>query len=383
MSRRAKIPPRSSPATIRDVAALAQTSLKTVSRVVNGESGVSPELVQRVQAAIDRLDYHRNLAASNLRRSGGRTRSIGLVLANVVNPWDAGLHRAIEVSALHRGVMVTASSNAEDVRHERELVRMFTARRVDGLIVMAAGDDQSYLGDQRRMSISIVFVDRAPRFLDADAVVVDNEAGTERGVAHLIAHGHRRIGFVGAPQTIVTATQRLAGYRAALAAANIPIDEELVRADVVGSEQAHQVVLELMRLNDAPTALFAGQNLITVGAVRSLRDLDLHRSVALVGFDDVPMADMLEPAVSVLAQDPEAIGRQAATVLFERLDGSTAPTRTHVIPVTLLARGSGELPGPYQSIRRRRGATAYQTSASEKAPSKQGEGLLVVNVGGK
>jgi LacI family transcriptional regulator len=339
---------RSSPPTIRDVAALAGTSLKTVSRVVNGEAGVSADLVKRVQVAIDRLDYHRNLAASNLRRSGGRTRSIGLLLSNVVNPLDAGLHRAIEEVALDRGVVVLASSVAEDAQRERELVRTFTARRVDGLIIMAAGHDQSYLSDQRRMSMSIVFVDRPPAFFDADAVVVDNEAGTARGVAHLIAHGHRRIGYLGAPHTIVTAVQRLAGYRFALAKAGVEQDESLVQLDVADSDHAYETVMRVMTRDDAPTALFASQNLITVGVVRALRQLDMHRRVALVGFDDVPLADLLEPAVTVLAQDPSAIGSRAATTLFERLDGSTAPTRTHVIPVTLVERGSGELTGPHR-----------------------------------
>jgi LacI family transcriptional regulator len=325
--------------------------LKTVSRVVNGEAGVSPELVAKVRTAIERLDYHRNMAASNLRRTGGRTRSIGLLLSNVTNPLDAGLHHAIEEAALDRGVVVIASSVGEDARRERELVGAFTARRVDGLILMAAGHDQSYLADQRRMSMSIVFVDRPPAFFDADTVVVDNRDGTARGVAHLLAHGHRRIGYIGAPHTIVTAAQRLAGYRDALSKARVKVDEDLIQLDVADSEQAYEVVLTMMRGRTSPTALFAGQNMITIGVVHALRELNLHRTVALVGFDDIPMADLLEPAVTVLAQDASAIGRQAAAALFERLDGSTAPTRTHVIPVTLIERGSGEIPGPHKTRR--------------------------------
>jgi LacI family transcriptional regulator, galactose operon repressor len=352
MSERTASSHRSSPPTIRDVAALAGTSLKTVSRVVNGEPGVSPELGRRVRVAIERLDYRRNLAASNLRRVGGRTRSIGLLLTNVINPLDGAIHRAIEDAALDRGVVVIASSIGEDAERERELVGIFTTRRVDGLIIKAAGHDQSYLADQRRMSMSIVFVDRPPAFLDADTVVVDNEQGTARGVAHLIAHGHRRIAYLGALHTIVTAEQRLAGYRAALASARVEGDDTLIKLDLQSSEQAHDVVLRLLRSDHPPTALFAAQNMITIGVVRALRELDLHRSIALVGFDDVPLFDLLEPAVTVLAQDPWAIGRQAATTLFARLDGSTAPTRTHVIPVSLIERGSGELPGPHPAGRR-------------------------------
>jgi LacI family transcriptional regulator len=346
MSERTSNSPRLSHPTIRDVAALAGTSLKTVSRVVNGEPGVSPELGERVRVAIERLDYRRNLAASNLRRSGGRTRSIGLLLSNVVNPLDGAIQRAIEEAALERDVVVIAASIDEDPGREREMVSVFTARRVDGLIIKAAGHDQSYLSDQRRMSISMVFVDRPPAFLDADTVVVDNEKGTACGVAHLVDHGHRRIAYLGALHTIVTAEQRLAGYRTALADARIAIDDSLIHLDLQNSDQAQAVVLQLMRREDPPTALFAAQNMITIGAVRALRELDLHRTVAVVGFDDVPLFDLLEPAVTVLAQDPWEIGRRAAMTLFARLDGSTAPTRTHVIPVSLIERGSGELRRP-------------------------------------
>ena len=333
--------------TIRDVAALAGTSLKTVSRVVNGEPGVSPELGERVRVAIERLDYRRNLAASNLRRSGGRTRSIGLLLSNMINPLDGAIQRAIEEAALDRDVVVIASSIDEDAERERSMVGIFTARRVDGLIIKAAGHDQSYLSDQRRMSMAMVFVDRPPAFLNADTVVVDNESGTARGIAHLIANGHRRIGYLGALHTIVTAEQRVVGYRTALATSRIEADESLIRMDIQNSEHAQSVARELVQGENPPTALFAAQNMITIGVVRALRELDLHRSIAVIGFDDVPLFDLLEPAVTVLAQDAWAIGRQAATALFDRLDGSNAPMRTHVIPVSFIQRGSGEIRGPY------------------------------------
>lgn len=335
------------PPTIRDVAAHAGASLKTVSRVVNGEAGVSPAMERRVRDAISTLDYRPNLTASNLRRVGGRTRSIGLVLSNVGNPLDSGVQRAIEEAAHDRGFVVIGSTIGEDGRREREIVDIFTARRVDGLVIMAAGDDQSYLAEQRRMRISMVFVDRPPAMFESDTVVVDNEAGSARGVAHLIQHGHRRIGFLGAVGSVVTTEQRLAGYLEALRAADIKVDESLITVGNTDSETAHAAAIQLMSGPNPPTALFAGQNLITIGTVRALRELDLHRRVALVGFDDVQLFDLLEPGLTVLAQDPWAIGRRAAERLFARLDGSTEAHRTDVIPVELIERGSGEVPGPF------------------------------------
>ncbi len=335
------------PPTIRDVAARAGASLKTVSRVVNGEPGVSPDMERRVRDAIATLDYRPNMTASNLRRVGGRTRSIGLLLSNVGNPLDNGVQRAIEQAAHDRGFVVIGSTIGEDARREREIVDIFTARRVDGLVIMAAGHDQSYLAEQRRMRISMVFIDRPPAMFESDTVVVDNEEGSARGVAHLVSHGHRRIGFLGGVSSVVTTEQRLAGYFGALRAADIEIDRSLIAVGIQGSEAAHEAAIQMMSGSNPPTALFAGQNLITIGAVRALRQLDLHRRIALVCFDDVQLFDLLDPGLTVLAQDPWAIGRKAAETLFSRLDGSNEGHRTDVIPVELIERGSGEIPGPF------------------------------------
>lgn len=329
--------------TIRDVAALAGTSLKTVSRVVNGESGVSDELVVRVRSAIERLGYRHNLSASNLRRGGGKSRSVGMLVSNVSNPLDAAVHHTIEEMASRRGVAVLASSLNEDPARERQLVEAFAERRVDGLIMMPASHDHSYLLEERRMGMSIVFVDRPPAFFDADAVLVDNRDGTRRGVAHLMGHGHQRLAFLGDRRSIVTAAERFRGYVDAHESARIPVDAQLVRQDILDSEHARVATLELLALDEPPTAIYAAQNLVTIGVVRALRSAGKHHEIALVGFDDIPMSDLLDPAITVLAQDPAAIGRQAATTLFARLDGDRSPTQTFIVPTTMIIRGSGEI----------------------------------------
>ena len=333
--------------TIRDVAALAGTSLKTVSRVVNGESGVSDELSTRVRSAIDRLGYRHNLTASNLRRSGGKTRSVGMLVNNVTNPLDAAVHHAIEEMASHRGIAVLASSLDESPARERQLVEAFASRRVDGLIMMPASHDHSYLVEERRMGMSIVFIDRPPAFFDADAVLVDNRHGTSTGVKHLLAYGHRRIAFLGDRRSIITAAERFRGFADALELAGVSVESDLVRQDLVDSEHALAATLDLLSLDQPPTAIFAAQNLVTIGVVRALRLAAKHHEVALVGFDDVPMGDLLDPAITVLAQDASGIGRQAATTLFARLDGDHSPTQTYIIPTTLIKRGSGEIGPPH------------------------------------
>jgi LacI family transcriptional regulator len=327
-----------------DVAALAGVGLKTVSRVVNREPGVSAALEARVRLAIEQLSYRRDANASMLRRLDGKTQTIGLVLEDVANPFSSALHRAIEDSARARNVLVFAGSCDEDPQRERDLIGSFRERRVDGIIVVPASHDHTYLYEEQRTGTALVFVDRPAAHLNADSVASDNIGGSVAAVEHLVAHGHRRIAFLGDLLSISTAGERLDGYTQALNSAGIERDAALIRTGLRNPEAAARAVEELLGLPDPPTALFTAQNLLTIGGIRALRAASLERRIALIGFDDVALADVVEPAISVVAQDPQALGRTAAELLFRRLDGETSPTTHHVLPVTLIARGSGELP---------------------------------------
>ncbi len=338
--READVRPR---ATIRDVAALAGVGLKTVSRVINGEPGVSPELTARVRDAAERLDFRPNLGARSLRRAGGKTATIGLLLEDVSNPFSAAIHRSIENVARARGVAVFTASVDEDPDRERALVQAFVARRVDGLVMVPAGADQSYLRSEVRAGLSLVFLDRPPGYLDADVVLADNQAGAEDAIRHLVARGHRRVAYLGDLRTISTARERHAGYEAGLREAGIAIDPPLVLHDLHSSDLAEMAAADLFRREDPPTAIFASQNLVTIGAVRALRAAGRQHDVALVGFDEVPLSDLLEPGLTVVAQDVLAIGRGAVEQLFRRLDGDRSPTVRQVVPTRLIPRGSGEI----------------------------------------
>jgi LacI family transcriptional regulator len=330
-------------ATIRDVAALAGVGLKTVSRVINGEPGVSPELTARVRDAAERLDFRPNLGARSLRRAGGKTATIGLLLEDVSNPFSAAIHRAIENVARARGVAVFTASVDEDPERERALVQAFVARRVDGLVMVPAGVDQSYLLSEVRAGLSLVFLDRPPGYLDADVVLAANQAGAEDAIRHLVAQGHRRIAYFGDLLSISTARERHAGYEAGLREAGIAVDPALVLHDLHSSDLAEAAAADLFRRADPPTAVFASQNLVTIGAVRALQTAGRQHDIALVGFDEVPLADLLEPGLTVVAQDVLAIGRGAVEQLFRRLDGDRSPTVRLVVPTRLIARGSGEI----------------------------------------
>ncbi|MFC7616382.1 LacI family DNA-binding transcriptional regulator [Actinokineospora soli] len=329
---------------MRDVAALAGVGIKTVSRVVNNEPGVSPDLAARVRRAVEQLGYRPNLGASSLRRADGKTAAIALVLENIANPFSAAVHRAVEDVARERGVLVFAGSLDEDPRRERDLVQAFTMRRADGLIIAPASDDQGYLYDDVvRTQTPVVFVDRPPHGLRADAVLATNAEGAAAAVHHLADAGHERIAYLGDYVRIPTAADRFRGYREAMVDRGLRVRAEHVAHDLHSAEAAERAVRAMLALDDPPTALFSSQNLVTIAAVRALRALGRQHAVALVGFDDFPVADLLDPGVTVVAQDPAAIGRTAAELLFRRLDGERWEPRQHRVETRLIARGSGEL----------------------------------------
>jgi LacI family transcriptional regulator len=328
--------------TMRDVAALAGVGIKTVSRVVNDVPTVAPELVERVRSATEKLGYRPNLTAASLRRSGGRTNTIGLLLEDVSNPFSSAVHRAVEDCARERDVLVLAGSLDEDPQRERELTRTLIDRRVDGLIVMPAGRDHRYIVAEQAAGTSFVFIDREPSPLLADAVVSDNRGGAREAVTHLLGTGCRSVAYFGDDLEIPTARQRFLGYQDALSAAGIDPDGAIVRHGLRTAEQAREAARAVLTVG-FPDGVFTSQNLVTVGVVAVLHRLALQHRVPLVGFDDVPLADLLEPGLTIMAQDPAAVGRLAAARLFQRINGDTGPAAVHTVPTRLVVRGSGEL----------------------------------------
>lgn len=331
------------PATMRDVAALADVSIKTVSRVVNQEPGVSSDLIDRVMNAVRLLGYHHNTAASNLRRADQRTATIGLLLDDVANPFSSALHRAIEDVARQHDTLVFAGSSDEDPAREEKMVLTLASRRVDGLIVVPTSRSQSGLMHIQRLDRPIVFLDRPAIFHDADSVTVDNRASSSRAICHMAAYGHRRIAFLGDTADLWTSAERHLGYIEGLATAGLQLDPRLIRKNLHGIEAAERATLDLLDESQPPTAFFAGQNLITIGAIRALQSRGLQHRIAVVGFDDFLLADLLDPRVSVIAQQPATLGRVAAELLFARLDGDRAPAHHIEVPTQLIPRGSGEI----------------------------------------
>ncbi|HYM56455.1 MAG TPA: LacI family DNA-binding transcriptional regulator [Solirubrobacteraceae bacterium] len=321
---------------MRDVAQRAGVSLKTVSRVINEEAGVTAGTAARVTEAVAELGFERNDLARSLRH-GRSSATLGLVIEDVANPFYSAVAQAVELAARNRGFLLITASAREDAERERELVTALLRRRVDALLMVPAGPDHRYIAGSTRT----VFLDRPPRGIAADTVLLDNRGGAREAVRHLIEMGHTRIACVTDAAGLYTAQERLAGYRDALHAAGLTEDPSLVRTGNRDATQAQATVEHLLGLPDKrrPTAVFTANNRNTVGALHALAQRSGR--VALVGFDDFELADLL--GTTVVRADPWRLGERAATIAFARLDGDDRPPRTVTVATELVLRGSGEL----------------------------------------
>ncbi|WP_427816391.1 LacI family DNA-binding transcriptional regulator [Janibacter sp. G1551] len=322
-----------------DVAAEAHVSVKTVSRVVNDEAGVREETATRVRAVIERLGFQRHDGARHLR--GGRTSTIGLVVEDLANPFYSQIGAAVEREARrHQHLLITASAEGSPTR-ERAVLDALVARRLDGVIVVPAGETPTANARAVASGTPVVYVDRPVRGPATDTVLSDNVGGVRSAVEHLVAHGHQRVGFLGDDLGFWTARQRRDAFTATHQALRLP-GQPRVGMGPHTTEGIANLLREWTAGPQPVTALLTGNNRITVLALHALRDTG--RTLSLVGYDDFELADLVEPAVTVVHQDPGAMGQKATQQLFARLAGDDSPPETVVIPTRLIVRGSGTRP---------------------------------------
>jgi LacI family transcriptional regulator len=323
--------------TMRQVAQRAGVSAKTVSRVMNNDRYVSTDVRQRVERAIAELQYVPNLLARTFRY--GRDAAIGVAVPDVSDPFFAAVTHAVEQIARDRGVAVFVTSLGTEGDYEQAGVEALLGRQIAGLIATPVAADQSYL-KRWQSRTAMVFIDRVPSKIIADSVVEDDHGGAYAATLHLIGHGHRRIGFIGDLPSIATTMGRLDGYRTALAEAGIKQDPRLVALGAMSSDEAAVATKDLVHRPKAPTALLSSNARCSIGVVPALQAMG-RTDIALVGYGDFPLASALQPALTVIDQDPAALGKVAATRLFQRLDDpARRMKRRTVLPVALIPRAS-------------------------------------------
>lgn len=333
---------KSKGATMRDVARLAGVSTATVSLAMNHSPRISAEVRARVLAAVERIGYAPDVAARTLRR--GVAQSIGLIVSDIANPFFAAVAHAVERAAQEAGYAVIICNTDERPEQEQTHLRLMRAQRAGGVILATAGGaDAEHAARLRAVqSGPTVLIDRLVPGLDWDSVTIDNAAASHAAVAHLVALGHRRIGYVGGLPHLFIAGERLDGYRRALAAGGIAFDPGLVSQGNYRAEQAAESARALLARADRPSAMFASNSVAMLGVMQAIAGLDLAYPGALsvAGVDDTPWASVMRPALTTVAQPATEIGAAAVELLLARIAEPERPACHLVLPTRLVVRGS-------------------------------------------
>lgn len=326
--------------TLQDVARLAGVSAKTVSRVFNQRDLVHPETADRVMMAAKRLRFRPNTLARGLRRGGG-TNTVGLIVGELGNPFYYKIASGLERELARHGYGLVVATTDDTVEGEERVADTLLSQRIGALVMVPVSEDQSYLEGERQLGTPVVAVDRPARDLVADSVVIANRAGVYDATSRLLERGHRRIAYACNPSSIYSQSERIAGYRQAMAEHSVLDTTAWERLVDDRSAAPETIVRELLTMSEPPTALICGNNRMTIGALRVQRELG-DTTTALVGFDDFDTADVI--GVTVISYDPVEVGRQAARVALERMGAPAGLTRQFTLPTRIIERGTGERP---------------------------------------
>jgi DNA-binding LacI/PurR family transcriptional regulator len=327
-------------ATMKEVAKLAGVSVATVSRVLNNQPNVSPELRSKVLEAVKELSYQRNRVARSLRAR--RSRIIGLIISDIQNPFFTSLVRAVEDVAYEHQYAVFLCNSDENVEKETLYVDLMCAEKVAGVVISPTCETDSPSQKLIEVNIPVVAVDRRMLDLAVDTVMVDNVGAAFELVSHLIDDGHRHIAAVLGTPIATTGHERREGYVQALKAHGLPILPDLIRTGPPKETVGYRLTGEFLDLSDRPTALFTGNNLLTVGALRAIyeRGLRIPDDIALGAFDELDWMSLVEPPLTVVAQPTYELGRTAADLLLKRIEDGTRPPQEVVLKPTILIRQS-------------------------------------------
>ena len=323
---------------MRDVADRAGVGMMTVSRVLNGTARVTDETSARVSRALEELQYQPNLMARALRGHG--TRSIGIIVPYLYDPFFASCAHAISAVARQHAYSVLLATSDERADTETEAARDLLRRQVEGIIVIPACNGCSHLRDPEFHSTPIVAIDRPVPRSHIDTVLVENQRGAALATEHLIQHGHKRICFIGLSQKIYTMHARLAGFNKAMHAAGLKPE---CFSNAVDEASTLNFLRSILGRPNPPTAIFAANGLASRDVLHAVAALDIHipEEIAFIGFDDFALADILRPALTVVRQPVQRAGEEAAQLLFSRLNGGASrPMQKLTLPVELIIRRS-------------------------------------------
>ncbi len=325
---------------ITEVARRAGVSNATVSRVLAEKPYVSEDVRQRVLRAVQELNYHPSRVARSLRVRTSQI--IGLIISDIQNPFFTSLVRAVEDQAYANKYAIFLCNSDEDVAKENLYIDLMLSERVAGVIITPTRETGGPARKLIEAKVPVVSVDRRILDLKVDTVVLDNVGAAYDLVSYLIAQGHRRIGAILGSQQMTTGHERHRGYKAALADHAIPLDPDLVRTGMPRETLGYQYANELLDVAVPPTAIFTGNNLLTIGALRAIneRRLRIPEDIAIVGFDDVEWVSLIKPSLTVVAQPTYELGKMAATLVLDRIARPDLPIHEVVLKPELVIRES-------------------------------------------
>lgn len=328
--------------TIRQVAQRAGVSTMTVSRAVNNSGYISQEARARVETAVAELGYVPNALATSLRYK--QTKTLALILTDITNPFFTTVARGVEDAASEQGFSVIFANTDESEAEQADHLTVLVKKQVDGVLLVPARSAAEPVRFLQRHRVPVVVLDRRIPGAPADVVRCDSEQGAYQLVRLLLSLGHRRIAALAGPQDVSTAADRVAGYRRALAeASGFQGADELVIHGAFTQDGGYEMTQRALALTPRPTAIFAGNNFIAIGAYRGLRAAGLRvpEDVAMAAFDDLPPALVMEPFLTVASQPAYDMGRRATELLLARLAGTgPAGFQEIVLPTGLIVRRS-------------------------------------------
>jgi LacI family transcriptional regulator len=338
-------------ATIKEVARRAGVSVGTVSKVLNGVDSVTPVRRESIFAAMRELDYHPNYIARSLKLS--RTHTLGLVVSDITNPFFSQLVRGAEDAAMKKNYLLLTFNTDDRVDREKQVLSVLRVRRIDGalLVVAPSREKPSHITELSAMGTPVVCLDRVPRGIKVDSVTVDNVGAARDCVTHLIDGGHRRIAILTGSLLLQTARHRLRGYKEALRRRGIGIDPRLICEGNFRTESGYELATNLLSSRERPTAIFASNGLMCIGALKAIGDLGLlcPQDIALASFDDLAVSAVLKPTLTAVVQPAYDIGYRGAELLVQRIQasgqgGSVRPTKIS-LPTELKIGGSTTMDG--------------------------------------
>lgn len=325
--------------TILEVAEMARVSTTTVSRYLNNRIELPADTAARIDAAISALDYRPNILAKRL--SLGRTEAIGLMTPEIANPFFAELAAAVEDEAERHGYSVLMTSTGGNRDRELRSLRRLKDGHVDGLVMMTNRPDDGSLAKSLHQYGHIVLVDEDIPGVNVPKIFVENREGANAATQCLLDAGHTRIAHIGGPAALFSAIERLEGYRTALWDRGIEVDRASIRQGEYSREFGLAAMTELLAGPNPPTAVFAGSDFIAIGAMQAVRarGLSVPHDISLVGFDDMPFADLLAPGLTTIRQPTAELGRSGFRALLALMQKKTPADLTR-LPVTLVMRES-------------------------------------------